>query len=177
MDVQIRSYRLSDVFDLEKEANNPRIARTVRDSFPSPYTFKSAEAWIANCRDADRSSSPTAPLHWAIALNDTLIGGIGAVPDRDVYRYNAEVGYWLGEEHWGKGYATDALRLMTRWLFEHTALHRLYAGVFSFNVASMRVLNKAGFEQEAIHKQAIYKESQFWDEHYFVKFRSEHPME
>lgn len=171
MSIHIRPYRWGDEDDLSTHANNPRVARAVRDSFPSPYTLEAARAWIVNCRDIEKSTSPGRPYHWAITLHDRVIGGIGALPDQDVYRFNAEVGYWLGEAYWGRGYATSALLVMTDWLFENTLLNRLYAGVFSFNKPSMRVLRKAGFHQEALHRQAIFKENQFWDEHFFVKFR------
>lgn len=97
----------------------------------------------------------------------------GAIRSPDIYRFNAEIGYWLGEDYWGLGYTTQALREFSDWLFAHTDLNRLFAGVFSFNNASMRVLIKAGFHPEAIHARAIYKNNQFWDEHYFVKFRDQ----
>lgn len=166
--VRLRPFRKGDEEDLAKHANNPLIAAAVRDSFPDPYTLKDAVNWIEFCQ----TEAKEANYYRSITLDDHVIGGIGAVRCLDVYRYNAEVGYWLGEYYWGRGYATYALRQMTEALFAETDLHRLYAGVFSFNQASMRVLIKAGFCLEAIHKQAVHKKGHLWDEHYFVKFRS-----
>jgi [ribosomal protein S5]-alanine N-acetyltransferase len=166
--LRLRSFRKGDEEDLAKHANNPLIAAAIRDSFPNPYTLKDAENWIEFCR----AEANGANYYRSITLDDHVIGGIGAIRSLDVYRYNAEVGYWLGEYYWGRGYATFALQQMTEALFAETDLYRLYAGVFSFNQASMRVLIKAGFYLEAIHKQAIHKKGHFWDEHYFVKFRS-----
>jgi [ribosomal protein S5]-alanine N-acetyltransferase len=163
----LRPFRKGDEGDLAHHANNPRIHQAVRDAFPYPYTLKDARNWIAYCLAQEAGSNH----YWAIAMDDRVIGGIGAIRSQDVYRYNAEVGYWLGESHWGKGYATQALEMMTESLFTLTDLHRLYAGVFSFNKASMRVLTKAGFHLEAIHRQAICKDHSYWDEYYFVKFR------
>lgn len=164
--IRLRSYRKGDEDDLVKKANNPRIAAAVRDSFPSPYTLQDAKNWIEYCLN-DNSEH----FNWAITLHDRVIGGIGAIRAQDIYKFNAEVGYWLGEEYWGQGIVTDAVNLMTDWIFGKTPIIRLYAGVFSFNYASMRVLVKAGFQLEAIHKQAIFKNEQFWDEHYFVKIK------
>ncbi len=163
----LRPFRKGDEADLVLHANNPRIQRAVRDTFPYPYTIQDAHNWVAYCQAQEAGSN-----HFrAITLDHRVIGGIGAIRSQDVYRYNAEVGYWLGESCWGKGYATQALIMMTETLFALTDLHRLYAGVFSFNTASMRVLAKAGFHQEAVHREAIYKEQTYWDEYYFVKFR------
>lgn len=61
---------------------------------------------------------------------------------------NATLGYWIAEEHNGKGYATEAVRLALRFAFEQIHLHRVQAGVMPENVASARVLAKAGFRVE-----------------------------
>ncbi|GAB2800623.1 GNAT family N-acetyltransferase [Rhabdobacter roseus] len=166
--IKLRPYRREDAENLVRYANNPGVTRGVRDSFPSPYTSADAQVWIAQCLEEPAASRQ---LNRAITLADELIGGIGVIPNGDVFRYSAEVGYWLGEPFWGQGYASDALRQITALAFAQTDLHRLYAGVFAFNQASMRVLEKAGYHREAIHQSAVYKEGQFWDEHLFVKFR------
>lgn len=169
MAIRIRPFRSGDQDDLVLYANNPRIGATLRDSFPYPYTHQDAEEWIMNCQMDDCNGS----LYRAITLHDRLIGGISALRDSDVHRFNAEVGYWLGEDYWGRGYCTEAVRQLVDWVFLYTDLNRLYAGVFAFNRPSIRVLAKAGFQLEAIHKNAIFKHGGFWDEHYFVKFRSD----
>ena len=164
--VEIRPFRQGDEEDLVFHANNSRVADSLRDSFPYPYTFNDAREWIETCK-ADKENL----FIRAITLNDKVIGGIGALCDSDVHRFNAEVGYWLGEEYWGRGFATQSLEKFVAWIFANTSLNRLYAGVFDFNPASMRVLYKVGFRLEAIHKDAIFKKNQFWDEQYYVKFR------
>ncbi len=167
--VEIRQFRSGDERDLVLHANDYEVVATLRDAFPHPYTYLDATQWIeASQKDTEGS------IRRAIVLNDRLIGAIGALRDSDVHRFNAEVGYWLGKSHWGRGYATQALQSFVPWLFAHTDLNRLYAGVFGFNQPSMRVLIKAGFRQEAIHKDAIYKNDQFWDEHYYVRLSTFH---
>lgn len=169
MSIQLRPYRFADKQDLVRFANNPRIAANVRDAFPSPYTEADAYRWLDICINA-RENDPQ--INRVIALDDQLIGGIGLIRQRDVYRYSAEIGYWLAEPYWGKGYVTEAVRQIVAEALATTDIHRIYAGVFSFNTASMRVLEKAGFVLEAIHKQAVYKSDAYWDEHLYVKFRS-----
>lgn len=69
-------------------------------------------------------------------------------------RYNeewgtAELAYFFDPDHWGKGYATEAVRRMTTYGFDERRLEKVWARVFAFNEASMRVLEKAGYDHEA----------------------------
>jgi ribosomal-protein-alanine N-acetyltransferase len=61
---------------------------------------------------------------------------------------NATVGYFIDQAHQGRGYATEAVRWVLRWAFDELRLHRVQAGVMPRNVASARVLEKAGFRLE-----------------------------
>lgn len=84
---------------------------------------------------------------FAIIKNDskTLLGLIG-LHSIDFHSRNAELGYFLGPEHWGKGYATEAVSLAVTYAFDWLNLRKLYARVFGSNLASIRVLEKNGFE-------------------------------
>jgi RimJ/RimL family protein N-acetyltransferase len=79
---------------------------------------------------------------FGIAYKGSLCGAIGLDIQRDVYRKTAEIGYWIGEPYWGKGIATKAVALITAYGFSELNLVRIYAGVFDFNMASMKVLEK-----------------------------------
>ncbi|MFN8348542.1 MAG: GNAT family protein [Spirosomataceae bacterium] len=161
----LRPYRDGDETSLAKNADNYRIWRNVRDIFPHPYTLENARQWIDICK------SETKPTVFAIDIDGEVAGGIGIVLQKDIFRKNAEIGYWLGEPYWGKGIATEAVKEMTEYAFCHFNIHRLYAGVFEYNPASMQVLKKAGFHFEAILRKSVYKEDSLWDEHIYVKFR------
>ena len=89
---------------------------------------------------------------------------------KDVYRESAEIGYWLGAPYWGKGIATKAVALVTHYGFETLRLNRIFTGVFSFNKASMRVLEKNGFTKEGIFKRAVVKNGITYDEHRYAKW-------
>lgn len=160
----LRPFRSGDEYDLAGQANNPKIFANVRDVFPHPYMLEDALAWITYCQDLPE---PTTTL--AITVNDRVVGAIGLVLQTDVYRVNAEIGYWLGEAYWGQGIATEAVRQMTAYAFDRFPhLHRLYAGVFAFNGSSRRVLEKAGYELEAIHRESVLKNGLLEDEYLYV---------
>jgi RimJ/RimL family protein N-acetyltransferase len=89
-----------------------------------------------------------------------LCGGIGFDPYTDLARRGAEVGYWLGVAHWGRGIATEALRAFTRHVFETTDLVRLQATVLGWNRASMRVLEKAGYTRDGHLPQSLFKDGE-----------------
>jgi RimJ/RimL family protein N-acetyltransferase len=87
-------------------------------------------------------------------------------------RFTAEIGYWLGEQHWGRGIATAAVRALCAALLEHTDLERIEAGSFAGNGASIRVLEKAGFEREGVRRRHMFKDGAFIDEVRFAMLRA-----
>ena len=90
---------------------------------------------------------------------------------KDVYRYSAEVGYWIAESFWGKGFATEAIKLLLEKINNSfPTIIRVYAEIFEYNKASMRVLEKNGFHLENIRKKAVIKNNVVMDDHVWVKF-------
>jgi len=167
MPYHLRRWQPGDEPSLAKYANNYRIWRNVRDSFPHPYTLDDAHRWIELC---EMEKQPTV---FAIDVDGEAVGGVGIVLQKDVFRKNAEIGYWLAEPFWGWGIMAEAVKEMTEYTFKHYEVHRLYAGVFEYNRASMRVLEKAGYQFETVLRQSVCKEDKIWDEHVYVKFREE----
>ena len=82
----------------------------------------------------------------------------------DVYRFSAEIGYWIAEPFWGKGIASLALIALSKYAFEQFDLNRIFAGVFQGNKPSMRVLEKSGFVLEGRLRKSVYKENRFKDQ-------------
>ncbi|MEO6167985.1 MAG: GNAT family protein, partial [Chitinophagales bacterium] len=95
-------------------------------------------------------------------------GDIGLVLKNDVYRLNAEIGYWLAEPHWNKGIATAALKETVDYAFKIFAVNTIYACVFEQNKVSMKVLLKSGFQLESIQKNWVIKNSIVMDEYVFT---------
>jgi len=80
-----------------------------------------------------------------------------------VFRRSAEIGYWLGEPFWGRGIATEALGAMTEYAFAHFDICRLEAGVFEWNPASARVLEKNGYVLEGRARLGVVKDGRLGD--------------
>ncbi|MCK9617863.1 MAG: GNAT family N-acetyltransferase [Lentimicrobiaceae bacterium] len=161
----LRPFTLQDARSLALHANNLKIARNLRDAFPHPYNLEDAEKWIETTKyESDN-------LMLAIEIGGEVVGAVGMHRFKDVYRLKAEIGYWLSEKYWGKGIVTEALSAFVRHIFSTTDLIRIQAEIFEHNKASMRVLEKAGFACEAIHRKAVIKNGKILDEYIYVIFR------
>jgi len=159
---KLRGFRFGDEASLQEHANNTAVWINLRNSFPHPFSLDDAINWIA------QNNNYKKPINLAIVLNEKVIGGIGVTLQKDIYQMNAEIGYWLGQPFWNKGIMTEAVLAMVKYAFANFRIIRIYAGVFEYNIASMRVLEKAGFHKEAIHYKAMYKEGKVFDEHLFA---------
>lgn len=147
----LRSWRNEDEASLVRHANNPKIWLNLRDRFPHPYTVADARRWIGSVR-AERPTT-----NFAIAVDGLAVGGVGFHIQDDVFHRSAEIGYWLGEELWGRGITTEAVRAVTEHAFAQHDLCRLYATVFEWNGASARVLEKAGYVFEGRLRRSATK--------------------
>jgi ribosomal-protein-alanine N-acetyltransferase len=165
--VILRPFRLGDERSLVESANDPEVARFLRDRFPHPYTLEDARGWV----EFNRDLRPC--CNFAIDVGGAVVGGAGFVFGDDVHRFSAEVGYWLGRAHWGRGIATRVLGAITEYGFERHAMVRLYAGVFEGNEASARVLEKCGYAREGVARKAALKGGKFLDVWQFARVRED----
>lgn len=168
----IRPYHPSDAPALAVHANNHNISRWMTNRFPHPYGLEDAEEWINVCIN----SSPM--CNYAITdAKNSVIGGIGLAPNSplEVHALAMEIGYWLGEDRWGRGIASEVLAMFTDWAFRvaRQDLQRLAAAVFEGNVASGRVLLKAGYVFEGVHRKAGFKEGKVLDERVYAMTRDD----
>lgn len=154
----LRPWRRQDESALVRHANNRNIWIRLGDRFPHPYTRKDARRWLKA-----RPHAPYPPTNFAITLDEEAIGGVGFERKQDLSRLTAEVGYWLSETYWGKGYATEALQAIALYAFERFDFVRLEARVMEGNAASSRVLEKAGFSFETAMRRAAYKDGRVLD--------------
>lgn len=158
MNFTIRAWNTADLDSLVKYANNWNIAKNMMDKFPFPYTENDARNFI-------EFANKNTPVHiFAIDISGKAVGGIGIHPKEDIHRTNAELGYWLGEPFWGKGIMSKAVREIVNFGFNTYSIERIYATVFSTNIASQKVLEKNNFVLEAVLKQTIIKNGEFLDE-------------
>jgi [ribosomal protein S5]-alanine N-acetyltransferase len=153
----LRRFTAADATSLAHHANDRTVWRNLRDGFPHPYTLADAEAFVGRA-----GSEPDAHV-FCIDVDGQAVGATGVHPLSDVYRHSAEVGYWLGQPYRGQGIATRVLAEVTRFAFGALKLRRLQAGVFAWNPASARVLEKNGYTLEAVQRQAVFKDGQLID--------------
>lgn len=153
MNCKIREWKITDKESLALLLNNKKILDNLRDGIPWPYTEKDAEDFIAAILAADKTKT----FAFAITADEEVIGSIGVFRGENIHCRTAEMGYYLGEAYWGKGFGTSAVRQICAYVFENTDIIRIFAEPFAFNTASCRVLEKAGFQMEGILRSNAVK--------------------
>lgn len=159
--IQLRKIENESPWVISQLANNYEIAKNLRDIFPHPYTIDNAVSFIELVKTGELG------FVFGIYSENEFIGCCSLNPQSDVYRINAEVGYWIGEPYWRNGYATETVKLLVEMAFNQLGMQRVYANIFEYNMASMKVLEKVGFEKEAIIKSSVIKKGQIFDEHIY----------
>jgi len=162
----VRPYRRGDETSVSRHANSLAIARNMRDRFPHPYTLADAERWIGLVLAQVPQTS------WTIDVQGEAVGGIGLIPQDDIHRRSAEIGYWLGEAYWGRGIMTSVVPAVTQDAFVRFDLTRIYATVFAWNPTSARVLEKAGYTLEGRLRASVTKLGQTVDELLYACIRA-----
>ncbi len=138
-DLVLRAPTKDDVADIATLANNHKVS-SMLEALPYPYYDKHAEEFI------DQVSNPTAG-ECVFAITDAITGklmgmcGLHLVSRRFSLPH---MGYWLGEEFWGKGFATQAARALVDLFFKAGTEDVLLISVLSTNTASRRVIEKCG---------------------------------
>ena len=127
-------------------------------AFRTRTPIEAGRAWLA------AASAEDPPTALAIDVGGEAIGGIGVVLGADVNRHAGEIGYWLGRAWWGRGLATASVSHFVPWVAQTFGLARLFAQVFETNRASMRVLEKCGFQREGILRSHAHKDGRYLDE-------------
>lgn len=141
----MRAPRLADAKAVSMLAADRRIAENTA-RIPHPYRLADAENFITG------ANKPGGECVYLVTRGKTVIGACGIAQQDGA----TEIGYWLGIEHWGKGYATEAVHALVDYAFTdlgHTALH---AGARVTNPASRRVLEKCGFQWTGVGLYRIH---------------------
>lgn len=162
MDLKIRKLVPEDYKTLAVLANNKNIWNKLRDHMPHPFAESDAHNFIASKKDQKED------YVFAMDWNGDLVGMIGLHPQNDIYKLSAELGYWVGEPYWGRGFASEAVRQVLDFAFRQNLYLRIFAGVLDGNQASMKVLKKNGFQFEGISKKAVIKNNVILDEHRYA---------
>lgn len=134
----LRPARPSDAGPIGHYCADPRLAR-MTTQIPHPYPPGAAEAWLESIASGRLPEEvwviDASPIQWS-----EMVGVISFRPEE------GQIGYWVGVPFWGTGFASEAVEALVRHLFAERGLGRIEAGVMADNDASVRVLQKAGFE-------------------------------
>ena len=141
---RIRKWKLSDATDLAMAISNKKIQNNLRDGLPYPYTEQDGANFISDMLSADENET----FAFAITVDNKVVGSIGVFRQGNIHRLTAELGYYIAEEYWGRGIMTEAVRQICEYVFDKSDIIRIYAEPFAYNIASCRVLEKAGFQCE-----------------------------
>lgn len=148
----LRAPKLEDAPTIQNVINDYLIAKMTLN-IPYPYPENGAKEWLERIHNSESENYPFVII---LKENDTLIGNISLACHP--YFKRAEIGYWLGKTYWNQGYTTEATRCIIQFGFEKLALVRIQAGFFPENIASRRVMEKAGMQYEGTLRSYVQKE-------------------
>ena len=161
----VRPWRQADAEPITRHANDREVWLNLRDRFPHPYGVADAAAYIRSV------AARTPPTSFVIEVAREPAGGIALRLGEDIERCGAEIGYWLGRAYWGRGIMTATVRAVTAYAFASLDLLRVFALPFSDNVASVRVLEKAGYVREGLLRSSAIKAGQVRDQFLYATIR------
>lgn len=164
---KLRPVKKGDEMAVYKNINNKKIIDNL-SVVPYPYALKDAQAWVKRCLKRQAAKVVT-DFILVIDIDGEVVGSVGL--HRIAKNHKAEIGYWLAEQHWGKGIMTEVVKLMDKTGRKKFGLKRIYAGVFSYNIGSKRVLEKCGFEFEGVQKKEVKKGKKYIDTFRMAKVR------
>lgn len=159
----LRMFQKTDAEAVTKLCNNYNIYKNTL-YIPYPYSKECALSWIENHMD---NFNDNKLYEFAITDRETeeLYGAIAL--SNNQHFNNGEIAYWIGEEFWGNGYATEASESILKFAFIEKQYHKVYARHFVSNPASGKVLQKIGMIKEGILIEHILKENKYEDLVYY----------
>ena len=160
----LRIPKMEDAAQLAALADNSKVA-AMMTGMPHPYTLANAETFIRRAASPDRTGCIFAVTSRQSAA---FVGCAGLSLDGDD---KLQLGFWLGEPHWGRGYATDAAHALVDFAFEGFKAERLHTRCRVSNSTSRRVIEKCGFQFNGIGMLSSIAAGQFSAEHFTLERR------
>jgi [ribosomal protein S5]-alanine N-acetyltransferase len=156
----LRPYRLQDAPDVQRLAGDRRIADTTT-TVPHPYPDGAAQVWMARHASVFEAGTGAA---FAVTLkaNGALLGTVSLL-ELSAQHARAELGYWMGVPFWGQGYCSEAVQRLLAFAHADLSVTRIVARYFARNLASARVLEKAGLTREGLLAKHTFKNGRYED--------------
>jgi len=167
--VYFKALNIEDVQEIHDYASDPEVSRFIGWNLMNTVheTRKLIETML------DRESAGT-HLYASMVLKSTQeIIGTAMVFNFDKEANKAEIGYVIHRNHWGKGYGSEIVALMTDFAFQSLHLHKLYAYVVDANIGSARILEKNGYELEGRLKDNYFIDNKYYDALFFGKITNQ----
>lgn len=148
-----------DIPIIVKLANDPEVAAGTLN-MPHPYLEKNAISWVNMSFQGFETGEQ---FVFATELKETgqFIGGTGFTMHRRFDR--AELGYWIGKQHWNNGYCSESLSAILKFGFNSLKLNKFIATHFTHNTSSGKVMQKCGIIKEGVFVQHAKKGDKYLD--------------
>lgn len=168
--VKLRAYKEEDIEKATVYINDEEVKKLMDSTIPFPMTKWQEEEWV-------RSRKANTDFTYDFAIEDLKTGkyiGGCSINECDVKNRTCVVGIMIGDkEYWGKGYGSDALKVLIKFIFEEVNMNKIKLNVFSFNNRAIACYKKVGFKEEGILKKEIYRNGKYYDEIIMAMFKDD----
>lgn len=163
----LRPFLPDDGASLVEHINSSHISERV-SNVPSPYTTEHAQAWLLRMRQnnllIERGEKPDR-IDFAICIDNLVVGSVAFI---DIKDHMAQVSYWLSRNHQGRGIMAHAVSEVVSWGLHDCGFVRIWGYTWSDNRASQKVLERASFILEGVHRKVWPKNGKFYDSHMYA---------
>lgn len=157
--VRFREIRDSDLEMAQSYINDPEVTRNLSPRIPYLATLKDEKTFF------DGISFMKDTYNFAIEAKDTCkyIGGCG-INEIDWKNSIATIGIMIGDkDYWSRGYGTDAMKLLIKFIFEQMNINKVKLNVYSFNERAIKCYLKTGFTQEGVLREELFRDGKYHD--------------
>lgn len=157
--VRFRAYNKEDIPVVYEYINDPEVKRFLMPGIPFPMRIEEEYKWF----DSQTAFGDTYNFAIEILKEGKYAGGCG-INSIDWKNRYATVGIFLGRPYWGKGYGTDAMKVLLKFIFEEMNLNKIILITYSFNERAIACYQKVGFKIEGILREQIFRDGCYYDE-------------
>ena len=158
--VKLRAYKETDIERLVEFINDEEVKKFLDSNIPFPMTKWQEEEWV-------RSRKAGSDFTYDFAIDDLetgkYIGGC-SINQCDMKNRTCVIGIMIGDkDYWSKGYGSDALNVLIKFIFEEVNMNKIKLMVFSFNSRAIACYKKVGFKEEGLFKNELYRNGNYYD--------------
>lgn len=158
--VKLRAYREEDIERAVEFTNDEEVKKLLDSNTPFPMTKWQEEEWV-------RTRKANSGFIYDFAIEDLetgkYIGGC-SINECNIKSRNCTIGIMIGDkDYWSKGYGSDALSVLIKFIFEEVNIYKIKLNVFSFNKRAISCYKKLGFKEEGLLKDELYRNGKYCD--------------